>query len=81
MLRQLAAVFPAMAFCPTGGIQESDLMDYLRAPNVFAVGGSWLTPRPMIATEDWSGITHLAQRAADVCRDRLANNERPGEDR
>ncbi len=35
-------VFPAVKFCPTGGVNESTYEDYLALDNVISVGGSWM---------------------------------------
>ena len=46
MLRSLIAPFPAMRFCPTGGISAANATDYLQLANVSCVGGSWVVPAP-----------------------------------
>jgi 2-dehydro-3-deoxyphosphogluconate aldolase / (4S)-4-hydroxy-2-oxoglutarate aldolase len=63
-LRQLAPVFPGIAFCPTGGVSEANAADYLALPNVPMVGGSWMAPAEAIAAGDWAGIEERARRAA-----------------
>ncbi len=63
-LRALAPVFPGVAFCPTGGIDERSAADYLALPNVPFVGGSWMVPAEAVAAGDWPRIRRLAQRAA-----------------
>ena len=35
-------VFPAVKFCPTGGVNEDSKKEYLDLPNVISVGGSWM---------------------------------------
>jgi len=67
-LRALAPVFPGIAFCPTGGIDEASAADYLALPNVPMVGGSWMAPRDAIAAGDWPRIRRLAERAAAIGR-------------
>ena len=42
LLQALAPVFPGVAFCPTGGIDERSAAKYLALPNVPMVGGSWM---------------------------------------
>jgi 2-dehydro-3-deoxyphosphogluconate aldolase/(4S)-4-hydroxy-2-oxoglutarate aldolase len=42
-LKTYAGLFPQIKFCPTGGISEANHLEFLNLPNVFAVGGSWLT--------------------------------------
>ena len=64
MLRALAAPFPDVLFCPTGGITRASAPDYLALPNVVSVGGSWTAPQPMIDARDWQGIELLARDAA-----------------
>ena len=68
MLRALAAPFPDVLFCPTGGITHAGAPDYLALPNVVSVGGSWMAPPPMIDAGDWQGIEALARDAAALKR-------------
>src|SRR5579884_1575097 len=63
-VKALAPVFPGIALCPTGGIDECNAPDYLALPNVAMVGGSWLAPREAVAAGDWARIRRLAERAA-----------------
>ena len=67
-LRALAPVFPGIAFCPTGGIDERLAADYLELPNVPIVGGSWMAPKEAIVAGDWNRIRRLAERAAAIGR-------------
>lgn len=62
-LSALAAVFPDLLFCPTGGVNERNAADYLSLPCVPCVGGSWLTTAALVANHDWPAITALAERA------------------
>ena len=68
LLKALAPVFPGIAFCPTGGIDERSAADYLALPNVPMVGGSWMAPTDAIASGDWGRIRRLAERAAAIGR-------------
>lgn len=61
MLRQYAGVFPQVQFCPTGGVSQANIADYLGLPNVCCVGGSWLSPADAIAARDWPKITQIAK--------------------
>lgn len=67
-LKALAPVFPGVAFCPTGGIDERSAPDYLALPNVPMVGGSWMLPNDAVATGDWLRIHRIAERAAAIGR-------------
>jgi 2-dehydro-3-deoxyphosphogluconate aldolase/(4S)-4-hydroxy-2-oxoglutarate aldolase len=66
LVRALAPVFPGIALCPTGGIDERAAAEYLALPNVPMVGGSWMAPREAIAAGDWGRIRRLAERAAAI---------------
>lgn len=57
MLRALAGPFPKMRFCPTGGIDGSNVTTWLAEPNVIAAGGSWLCPASDIKAANWEVIT------------------------
>jgi 2-dehydro-3-deoxyphosphogluconate aldolase/(4S)-4-hydroxy-2-oxoglutarate aldolase len=67
-LKALAPVFPGVAFCPTGGIDEANAAEYLALPNVPMVGGSWMAPKDAIAAGDWRRVRRLAERAAAIGR-------------
>jgi len=71
-LRALAPVFPGVAFCPTGGIDEHQAAEYLALPNVPLIGGSWMAPKDAIAAGDWPRIRRLAERAAAIGRAQAA---------
>ena len=59
----LAAVFPELVFCPTGGISEATAPEYLRLPCVPCVGGSWLVTKTLLAEQNWAAISATASRA------------------
>ncbi len=64
MLEALGGPFPQVSFMPTGGVDSSNLRDYLLRPNVLAVGGSWMVKADLIAAENWEAITALCREAA-----------------
>lgn len=67
MLQQFASLFPEVSFCPTGGIGPENLASYFELDNVCCVGGSWLTPRTLIAEGDWAAIEERASAALAMC--------------
>ncbi|WP_430462035.1 bifunctional 4-hydroxy-2-oxoglutarate aldolase/2-dehydro-3-deoxy-phosphogluconate aldolase [Thalassolituus sp. LLYu03] len=60
MLKAFAGPFGDVKFCPTGGIAQENYRDYLEQKNVFAVGGSWLTPAEAVSARNWQTISALA---------------------
>lgn len=67
-LKALAGPLPQMTFCPTGGITAKTAPDYLALSNVACVGGTWVTPKDLVAARDWDAITELAKAAAAMPR-------------
>lgn len=62
-LKAFAGPFPAVRFCPTGGVSAESAARYLALPNVVCVGGSWLTPSAAVAAGDWAQVEQLARDA------------------
>lgn len=69
LVEALGAVWPDVAFVPTGGVSASNAGTYLSSPRVLAVGGSWMVPRAAVDGRDWSTIGDLASAAARIGRD------------
>jgi 2-dehydro-3-deoxyphosphogluconate aldolase / (4S)-4-hydroxy-2-oxoglutarate aldolase len=65
-LKSILAPVPDVRFCPTGGITAANARDYLALPNVACVGGSWLTPAPLLASGDWEAVRALAEQASQL---------------
>jgi 2-dehydro-3-deoxyphosphogluconate aldolase / (4S)-4-hydroxy-2-oxoglutarate aldolase len=63
-LRSFAGPFADVRFCPTGGIHEGNLGDYLGLANVICVGGSWMAPEDDIRNQAWDTVTARARRAS-----------------
>jgi len=68
LLRAVYGPLPQLRFCPTGGVSPSTAREFLTLPNVGCVGGTWLTPRALVAARDWSKIALLASEAAGYRR-------------
>lgn len=62
-IKSIAAPFPGIKFCPTGGINLQNVRDYLALSNVACCGGSWLVPNNVVETKNWAQITKLANEA------------------
>ena len=63
-IEHLQGVFPRARFCPTGGIRPEHIPRYLALRSCPTVGGSWVTPQPLVAARDYAGIAALARQAA-----------------
>ena len=60
-LKQMNSVFSTIKFCPTGGINQFNALDYLSLQNVISVGGSFVLPKESINNKDWNSITRIAK--------------------
>ncbi|MCL2425102.1 MAG: bifunctional 4-hydroxy-2-oxoglutarate aldolase/2-dehydro-3-deoxy-phosphogluconate aldolase [Oscillospiraceae bacterium] len=69
-MKALSGPFGNIKFIPTGGISEKNLAEYISAPYVHAVGGSWLCDRKDIASGNFEQITAHSAEAAKIvlCR-------------
>ena len=63
MLKAFSGPFAQVKFIPTGGINLSNLENYLSLPNVLACGGSWLVKQDLIEGNHFKKITYLASEA------------------
>jgi len=62
-LKAVAAPFTKLKFIPTGGIEPSLLLSYLRFPKVIACGGSWMVRPEMLKTGQYEEIASLTRQA------------------
>ena len=68
-MKALSAPFGGIEFIPTGGVDARNLKEYLEAPFVHAVGGSWLCPKKEIATGNFDAITALCKEASQIVKE------------
>ena len=52
-----------MKFLPTGGVNADNVGEFIAAPFIHAVGGSWVCPKADIAAGNWDKITQLCAEA------------------
>lgn len=60
-LKAFHAVFPEISFMCTGGINLLNYKNYIKLPNVFAVGGSFVLPKELLIEEDLDGAVKYLQ--------------------
>ena len=61
--------FTGVKFMPTGGINLTNVRDYLAVPEIVACGGTWIVPKDALAAGDWAAIEKLAADAANLVRE------------
>ena len=62
-MKNLAGPFVGLKFLPTGGVNAANIKEYIDAPFIHAVGGSWVCPKADIAAGNWDKITALCVEA------------------
>ena len=62
-MKNLSAPFVGVNFMPTGGVNAANLREYIDAPFIHAVGGSWVCPKADIAAGNFEKITALCAEA------------------
>lgn len=64
-MKALTGPFGQIKFVPTGGVNGDNLGEYIKAPFIQAVGGSWLCSKADISANNWDKISSLAKQATD----------------
>lgn len=67
-LRSLSAVFPGVAFCPTGGVDARNAPDYLAAGAAFVGIGGKLVDEAAILAGDRASVQRAAEDALGLMR-------------
>ena len=58
-MKALSGPFGGIKFIPTGGVNAQNVGEYISAPFIHAVGGSWVCPKADIAAGNFEKITAL----------------------
>ncbi|MCO5185613.1 MAG: bifunctional 4-hydroxy-2-oxoglutarate aldolase/2-dehydro-3-deoxy-phosphogluconate aldolase [Anaerolineae bacterium] len=67
-LKAIGGPYVGVKFIPTGGINASNLADYLSLPMVHACGGSFMVEKQLIAAGKFDEIRDLAKMAVNIVR-------------
>ncbi len=62
-MKNLSAPFVGIKFIPTGGVNTENIREYVTAPFIHAVGGSWVCPKADISAGNFQKITQLCAQA------------------
>lgn len=65
-LEALAGPFAGVSFVPTGGVNASNLSDYLSLDVVHACGGSWVASSSLISEGGFDEIVRRAKDAVEI---------------
>lgn len=66
LIRALSAPYVGVNFMPTGGINSSNIKEYLACDSVIACGGTWMIPKTAIENGDFEQIRNLTAAAVEL---------------
>ena len=69
MIKAMSAPYTMMKFMPTGGINATNVRDYLACDKILACGGSWMVKGDLVAAGDFAQIEKLTREAADIVKE------------
>ncbi len=69
MIKAMSAPYTMMKFMPTGGINATNVRDYLACNKILACGGSWMVKSDLINAGDFAEIEKLTSEAAAIVRE------------
>ena len=62
-MKALSGPFGGIKFIPTGVVNSHNIGEFIAAPFIHAVGGSWVCPKADIAAGNFEKITTLCKQA------------------
>ncbi|MGI6568794.1 MAG: bifunctional 4-hydroxy-2-oxoglutarate aldolase/2-dehydro-3-deoxy-phosphogluconate aldolase [Erysipelotrichaceae bacterium] len=69
MIKALAAPYVNVKFMPTGGINTSNVKEYLEYDRIIACGGSWMVSSKLIRSGEFQEISRLAREASEIVKE------------
>ena len=68
-IKAIAAPYTAVKFMPTGGINATNVRDYLAYDRILCCGGSWMVKGDLIKAGDFAKIEELTREAANIVKE------------
>ena len=65
-LKALAGPYTTLRWMPTGGVNEKNLLDYIKFNKIVACGGTWMVKKDLIEAENWEEIERLTRQAVQT---------------
>ncbi len=69
MIKAIGAALTALRFMPTGGINATNVVDYLKNDKIFCCGGSWMVKGDMIKAGQFDEIEKKVAEAAAIVKE------------
>ena len=69
MIKAMSAPYTMMKFMPTGGINATNVRDYLACDKILACGGSWMVKGDLINAGNFAEIEKLTREASGIVKE------------
>ena len=69
MIKAVAAPYVGLKFMPTGGINATNVRDYLAYDRILCCGGSWMVKGDLIKSGNFAKIEELTREAANIVKE------------
>ena len=69
MIKAMSAPYIMMKFMPTGGINATNVRDYLACDKILACGGSWMVKGDLINAGNFGEIERLTREASEIVKE------------
>lgn len=69
MIKAMSAPYTMMKFMPTGGINATNVRDYLACDKILACGGSWMVKGELINAGNFAEIEKLTREASGIVKE------------
>ncbi len=63
MIKAMSAPYGGLKFMPTGGLNESNILSYLKFDKILACGGSYMVSNDLLKAGNYDEITRLTKKA------------------
>ena len=69
MIKAMSAPYTMMKFMPTGGINATNVHDYLACDKILACGGSWMVKGELVNAGNFEEIEKLTREASAIVKE------------
>lgn len=69
MIKAVASVYQQLKFMPTGGLNATNVREYLQYDRIFACGGSWMVSKALVKAGEFDKIEALVKEAAQIVKE------------
>jgi len=69
MIKAISAPYQSVKFMPTGGINASNVREYLASNKILACGGSWMVKSDLISSGNFTEILRLIKEASLIVKE------------